>query len=183
MPVMYELYIQLDKIEFPIWRRFRVPAACHLDQLHDIIQQAMGWKDEHLHEFVVGQRRFTAFPLEDDLTDYEDESTVLLSDLLQRESDSLRYIYDFGDDWSHILRLDRIIPAPIENETDIRCLDGSGAYPPEDIGGAFTYYEFLEALDPLHRLHKEARRWLARDYDAEKVSLVAANRRLARFRR
>jgi hypothetical protein len=35
----------------PIWRRVLVPADFTLAHLHNVVQAAMGWEDDHLHEF------------------------------------------------------------------------------------------------------------------------------------
>ena len=48
--------IELQEIEPKIWRRVDVPLSVTLLALHDIIQVAMGWKDAHLFEFVVGDK-------------------------------------------------------------------------------------------------------------------------------
>ena len=48
--------IELQEIEPKIWRRVDVPLSATLFALHDIIQVAMGWKDVHLFEFVVGDK-------------------------------------------------------------------------------------------------------------------------------
>jgi hypothetical protein len=46
--LVYQLKITLDGIRPPIWRRILVSGETTLDQLHDIIQIAMGWEDDHL---------------------------------------------------------------------------------------------------------------------------------------
>ena len=58
----YLLKIQLLDIEPTIWRRFVVPAGITLDRLHDVIQIVMGWTDSHLHEFTIGNKRYTEYP-------------------------------------------------------------------------------------------------------------------------
>ena len=50
---VYELEITLLDIEPRIWRRFAVPADLTLADLHRVIQEAMGWYDVHLHQFVA----------------------------------------------------------------------------------------------------------------------------------
>lgn len=50
---IYQLKITLCGIEPPIWRRVLVPGNIKLDMLHETIQGAMGWKNCHLHEFVI----------------------------------------------------------------------------------------------------------------------------------
>jgi DNA repair exonuclease SbcCD ATPase subunit len=48
---VHELKITLSGSQPPIWRRVAVPSDCTLAELHEIIQIAMGWMDEHLHQF------------------------------------------------------------------------------------------------------------------------------------
>lgn len=49
-----------------------------------------------------------------------------------------------------------------------RLLKASGACPPEDVGGAPGYDEFLEALaDPEHEQHDDMVRWSGRPFDPE----------------
>ncbi len=44
----------------------------------------------------------------------------------------------------------------------------TGACPPEDVGGAWGYEEFLEALaDPDHEQHEDMVHWSGGDFDAE----------------
>ena len=49
-----------------------------------------------------------------------------------------------------------------------RLLKAAGACPPEDVGGAWGYEEFLEAIaDPDHEQHEDMVRWPGGDFDAE----------------
>ena len=43
----------------PIWRRLDLPGDLMLDELHVVLQVAMGWQDGHLHKFGVGADRRT----------------------------------------------------------------------------------------------------------------------------
>ena len=77
----------------------------------------------------------------------------------------VRYRYDFGDDWEHILEFEETV------ETDggayPRCVGGAGACPPEDVGGTHGYAGFLRAIgDPDHPEHEEMLHWAGRSFDA-----------------
>ncbi len=49
-----------------------------------------------------------------------------------------------------------------------RLLKATGACPPEDVGGAWGYEEFLEALaDPDHERHEDMVRWSGGSFDPE----------------
>ena len=51
---------------------------------------------------------------------------------------TIQYVYDFGDDWDHSIRIERITEAP-PGVLYPRLLKASGACPPEDVGGAPSY--------------------------------------------
>ena len=48
---MYQFELALERIRPPIWRRIEVPETCTFWDLHVAVQDAMGWRDERLHEF------------------------------------------------------------------------------------------------------------------------------------
>ena len=50
---IYQIEVTLLWTEPPIWRRLLVPADLTLADLHNVIQCAMGWEDDHLHEFQI----------------------------------------------------------------------------------------------------------------------------------
>ena len=59
------------------------------------------------------------------------------------------------------------------------CVGGENACPPEDIGGAPGYEEFLEIMaDPEHPEHAKQKAWIGRDFDPKQFSVEETNRRL-----
>jgi len=52
-----QVKVTLQGIDPPIWRRLLMPADASLEDLHWIIQQAMGCWNSHLHEFNLPDRR------------------------------------------------------------------------------------------------------------------------------
>ena len=54
---LLQLKITLLDTQPPVWRRVLVPEDFSFEQLHRVIQAAMGWEDCHLHEFLVGEER------------------------------------------------------------------------------------------------------------------------------
>jgi len=63
-----------------------------------------------------------------------------------------------------------------------RCAAGARACPPEDVGGAWRYAEFLEALaDPDSEDHDELLEWEGDDFDPEAFDLARVNKRLSRL--
>ena len=80
-----------------------------------------------------------------------DAKKMTLEKLLdQTATRTIQYVCDFGDDWDHSTRIERVNEAA-QDVAYSRLLKATGACPPEDVGGAWGYEEFLEALaDPDH---------------------------------
>ena len=72
---VYRFKITLKDIRPPVWRRIQVPKDFSFWDLHVAIQDAMGWMDEHLHEFRVknprsGRGEDIGIPDDDPMGDY-----------------------------------------------------------------------------------------------------------------
>src|SRR5260370_39160905 len=50
---VYQLRICIREISPQIWRRLLVRSDSTIAQLHDTLQIAFGWTDEHLHQFLI----------------------------------------------------------------------------------------------------------------------------------
>ena len=92
--------------------------------------------------------------------DIEDEKDVTLGQIISRAKEKFMYEYDFGDDWGHLIILEKILPP--EARVDYPgCVTGKRAGPPEDCGAIFGYYGFLEAIsDPKHPEHDDMLEWV-----------------------
>jgi hypothetical protein len=123
----YLLKIQLLDIEPAIWWRFVVPSRITLDRLHDVIQIVMGWTDSYLHEFAIGNKRYTEYPesKEDGLAC----GRYRLGNLIKQKGRTFRYLYDFGDNWEHELVLEESRYFSPELRAELVCLDGQRACP------------------------------------------------------
>ena len=174
------LKISLSGISPPIWRRIIVTDDIFLEDLHLMIQAAMGWLNYHLHEFEINGTRFAPPDPEDDSFGYEsvDSTSIRLRDLFLLEGTKLHYTYDFGDNWDHIITLEKIEPARSEIEYPI-CIKGKRNVPPEDCGGPPGYYELIEILaDPLNKEYSEMKDWVGEDYDPEFFSVEECNKQI-----
>ncbi|MBA3742861.1 plasmid pRiA4b ORF-3 family protein [Sporichthya sp.] len=170
-----QIKIELGEVRPHVWRRVLVPDAMTLNGLHDVIQQAMGWTDSHLHEFEIDAQRF-APPDEDNDEEVLDSTTATLG-LVAGQNSDLSYLYDFGDGWSHTLIVEAVL-APEPGGRYPRCLAGARPCPPEDVGGPHGYGEFLAALrDPDHPGHEELTAW-AEGFDPGSFDLAIADKRL-----
>jgi pRiA4b ORF-3-like protein len=179
---IFQFRVSLDAIKPLIWRQVLVPADFTLAQLHRVIQAVMNWEDCHLHQFEVAGRVY-GIPDPDGEHDFVDDRRVRLRDLNLSLRDRIEYIYDFGDDWLHVLKLEEVSQSDTD-DIGALCIAGERNAPPEDAGGALAYEEFLEALfDPNHEQHQDMKEWIG-DFDPEHFSVEEANNRLRkRFRR
>jgi hypothetical protein len=165
---IYQFKVTLLGTDPPIWRRVLVPADTTLAKLHNVLQIAIGWGDEHMHEFRAGQRRFgRPEPAEPfmRMPRVESERTVVLSAVLQRVGAKMIYTYDFGDNWEHGILLEKQLVAEPHTTYPI-CTDGQFACPPEDCRGIPGYYDLLDALaDPSHPRHEELCDWTGGEFN------------------
>lgn len=181
---VYQLKIALVGVRPQIWRRVQVPAEITLDELHLVLQAAMGWTNSHLHSFTFGERRYSMPYEEDDLEEMqmEDERKVGLSELLTKPKEAFEYDYDFGDDWQHLVTLEKILPAALDTKYPL-CLAGKRACPPEDCGGTWGYSDLLKVLrNPAHPEYKEMKAWVGRKFDAEVFDVERFSKDLRRLR-
>jgi hypothetical protein len=163
----------------PVWRRVQLRADTRLDQLHEILQAALGWENYHLHAFSFGEEEFG--PRDPELgLDFSDERCVTLGELTYLGA-RLRYTYDFGDNWEHEILVEDLL----DPETHYPILVAAkGACPPEDCGGTWGYADLKEILaDPGHDEHQERLEWLgldnASEFDPNAVTLEQFEEELA----
>jgi len=100
-----ELKVTLARCRPPIWRRVLVPAATTLGGLHRVIQILYGWDGDHLHDFAVGDRRYSDpfFGLEE----VADEEELRVPDAFTPGVKKIVYTYDFGAYWQHEITLEK----------------------------------------------------------------------------
>lgn len=115
--------------------------------------------------------------------DGQNENAVTLAEVCPEAKSKLTYEYDFGDDWKHVIEVQKIVAAKDGVEYPV-CLAGAGACPPEDCGGLWGYYDMLDALaDPKHARHKELTEWLDGPWDPQAFDLDEVNEMLAKWRK
>ncbi|MBM3605972.1 MAG: plasmid pRiA4b ORF-3 family protein [Alphaproteobacteria bacterium] len=111
-----------------------------------------------------------------------DAKKITLEQLLnQTTTRTIQYVYDFGDDWDHSIRIERVNEAAA-GMTHPRLLKATGTCPPENIGGAWGFTEFFEALaDPDHEQHEEMVQWSGGDFDAADAEIDSIIERFSRL--
>jgi hypothetical protein len=140
-----------------IWCRVAVPENITLSKLHRVIQAVFGWSDTHLHEFEIDGESYGVPDAEWGPPVISEQRKKLISVLHGKKM--FRYVYDFGDNWELRIKVEKTLPAIIFPQVPC-CIDGANARPPEDIGGASGYEDFLTALvDPNHPEHEAMLEW------------------------
>lgn len=174
---LLQLKIELAFSQPAIWRRVLVLSTITLPRLHDVIQAAMGWYDDHLHEFEIAGRRYSI-----ETQDYGFRPPVLSTSRVRllkalEGKRTFSYLYDFGDSWQHKIKLEKTLPwqdgaAPV-------CVGGANASPPEDIGGVGGYFNFIDAIsDPSHPDHADMCEYFGADFDPTHFDVAEVNQRL-----
>jgi hypothetical protein len=161
-PASMILKITLDRVKPSVWRRVAAPSKLGLDELHRLIQAAMGWNEQHMYAFDDGDVTITDPRSED--SEHPADAYQLVT-LAGEVGLRFGYIYDFGDGWEHTVTVEEIREAGPVNVVEV--LDGAGACPPEDCGGPHRYMALVKAQrDAADPDHDDAVELLGLDYDA-----------------
>jgi hypothetical protein len=173
---VHQFRIELAGSRPPIWRRIQVPGWYTFWDLHVAIQDAMGWKDYHPHEFTWLDDEVDGLRIgipDDEAPDVLAGWEIPITSFFGKLRTGLRYTYDFGDDWEHeIVYEGRLRRVP--TTTYPVCLEGARACPPEDCGGLPGYERLLRILaDPQHDEYESMHVWLGGSFDAERFAAEA----------
>lgn len=171
---VHQFLIVLAETEPVVWRRIQVPVRYSFWDLHVAIQDAMGWLDYHLHEFSVvppDRNRVERLGIPGD--EFIDERPcrpgwkVPVSENVRVGMAPMLYVYDFGDDWRHVVMYEG--PAPLDvSSTYPRCVAGARRCPPEDCGGPHGFREFLTAIgDRNHPEHAALLEWVGGRFEPD----------------
>jgi hypothetical protein len=164
--------ITLREIEPAIWRRIQIVSTVSFWDLHVAIQDAMGWRDSHLHSYFLedpdsSEQIELGIPVDPDDSGIKPDWDYRIAGFFHKPGDQALYVYDFGDYWQHTVELEKIEDAVKRKRYPI-CLDGARRCPPEDVGGTPGYMNFLEAIsDPAHPEHGEMLEWIGGHFNPE----------------
>lgn len=144
-----ELHVALRHT--PVWRRVHFPASGTFAELHERLQLAFGWESRHLFGFFDGTEMIAASrhykPYKGKRVPTAAKTRV--KKLLQAEGDTCEYVYDFGDGWTHEIRVEG--SSNRYADIDEWLVGGAYAAPPEDCGGPPGYARLV----PLARGEKK----------------------------
>lgn len=139
-----------------VWRRFLLQKGASFYDLHRAIQDSFGWLDYHLFEFRhPGDpgRPVAGIP---DLDEWvgerpvPDAKKVRLKDYFWSGRGLMppqwyEYVYDFGDDWVHEVKLRGEVSLPETFKR--RLIGGERTAPPEDCGGEHGYERMVAVVE------------------------------------
>ena len=128
-----------------IWRRIAIGGDQTLDDLHEAIFDAFDREEEHLYSFYFprpgargrdrldGAVEFTHPAAAKDAGFFSDDpvhnaSEAKISTLKLTKSTTIEYLFDFGDNWEHILTVEEIDGDP-DNKKYPRVLEKKGESP------------------------------------------------------
>ncbi len=157
------LTVEIDDVAPRILRCLEVPLDIRLDDLHFVLQIAIGWQNGHPFEFRIGDKVWA-------LPDREAESNPMpadkatLAEVLAR-GNTFNYDYVFGEDWQHTVTLQaRASAAPGVHYPHL--VSAEGRCPPADIGGPIGYETYLRTIaDPTSINHEDMLEFDAPDFD------------------
>jgi len=151
-PVIYQFRVVLRRVSPMIWRGILVRSESSIADLHYTIQIAIGWSDSHLHRFRIYSKDFGVYHIGGPIFD-DNAQKVRLAGFRLRLGERFLYEYDFGDNWQHDVRLERILPLD-QRQTYPICIGGKRSAPPEDCGGAWRFYPIAPTLFRGSRLER-----------------------------
>lgn len=175
------LAVAIDDVSPRVVRFVEVPIDIRLDDLHFVLQIAIGWQNGHPFEFRVGDIVWA-------LRDRDLESNPLpaeqatLADILAR-ADTFQYNYVLGEDWEHtVTLLSRGSAASGRRYPHL--VGAQGRCPPADIGGPIGYETYLRSIaDPSSVHHADMLDFDAPDFDPNVVDEAALRANLAELGR
>jgi len=113
-------YIFKVSLARDLWRRIRVSAVHTLLDLHNSIQKAYDFDNDHLYSFFMdgktrSREKFTS-PYEDDGICVDE---VLIGELGLIKGQKILYLFDYGDNWRFQVQLEEIIPGKKEGGSPV----------------------------------------------------------------
>jgi len=175
------LRVTIDEIAPSVIRRVEVPLSMRLDDVHFVLQIAIGWQNCHPFEFRIGDKAWGLVDRDAESNPLAAESATLAD--VMALGRTFKYGYVFGEDWQHTVDIEAVAPS----EPDVvypRLIEAQGRCPPADIGGAAGYEVFVSAIaDPHHPLHETMIEFDDPEFDPAKVDTATLAKNLANLAR
>jgi hypothetical protein len=149
---IYQLHIWLKHSSPMVWRRLLVRSDTTIADLHHYIQIVMGWEDEHLHEFTIGQGSYGISHPGGMFFD-QDPEQVMLKDFDFYINEKFKYEYNFYIPWEHEIRLEKKLPFELKKKYP-SCIGGKNTGPSEDCNSIDEWREVSPISEEMHILLK-----------------------------
>ncbi|WP_194840834.1 plasmid pRiA4b ORF-3 family protein [Filobacillus milosensis] len=117
--MIYQFKMTIKDSKPPVWRRILVDSQSTFAELHDIIQLAFDWENEHLHSFEFREEPVYGsnfYYIENTLEEFQlpfkktlSPAEEILEDHFIEVKDKSNYSYDFGEDWELEIRLESVL--------------------------------------------------------------------------
>lgn len=171
-PVL-QFYIELKDTEPKIWRRILISSDSSFWDLHSAIQSVFEWKNCHLHQFEyqinkkikkigIPEERYLSYKMEIYPSWKKD-----LNSVFNKMGMIVDYLYDFGDSWLHVVKLEAILPKEKGQKYPV-CTGGARKSPPENCGGVTGYEDLLMIInDENHSEYDITVQWIGGKWDPE----------------
>lgn len=112
---LYRFHVALEW-KPDVWRRIEMRGDQTLEDLHDAIQDAFGWDNDHLYSFYLSGKAF------DERTEYcspyadceRHVSSYRLENIPLKPRKKLLYLFDYGDELRHTVTVEAITRGGVE---------------------------------------------------------------------
>ena len=177
MSEIARLSVEIDDVTPRVLRIVEVPADIRLDDLHFVLQIAIGWQNGHPFEFRIGDKLWGQ-PDRDAGIDRTPAEQSTLGDILAAGG-TFKYDYVLGEDWEHTVTLmSRAATQPGTRYPNL--VSAEGRCPPADIGGPVGYETYLRSIaDPNSVDHEDMLDFDAPDFDPHVVDAATLRQNLA----
>ena len=175
------LSVEIDDVTPRVVRCVEVPLDIRLDDLHFVLQIAIGWQNGHPFEFRTGEKAWGLRDREAEINPLPAEQATL-ADILAL-GDSFKYDFVLGEDWEHtVTLLARTAARPGTRYPHL--VSAEGRCPPADIGGPIGYETYLRSIaDPASVHHADMLEFDAPDFDPNVVDDASLRQNLASLAR
>ena len=182
----FHIRVKLNDAPVNIWRELVVPSNITLELLAYVLLDAMGWKHEHLYQFIGKnnthyinskemKEQTNSFMGFMSRVQYQNSEKTSLEMVLQPKGERMKFEYDYGDSWTHDLWVKGARDYAPGEEPVIKLLKAHGECPPEDCGGVWGYAELIELNKKKRKSaeDKERLEWydIPKDFDPEDCDL------------
>lgn len=134
-----------------LYRIIEATENCTFSDLHEAIFHAYDKYDPHLYSFFITKQDTTSLPkiyASQEITHPENVETIqgieskriaadqtLLAEAVLEKNDIIHYLFDFGNDWWHRIKVEAVTKIPMRSKY-VRIIRSIGVSPPQYLDNA-----------------------------------------------